>query len=90
MLQWLLHDFSDLWKILSAQDTQNKRNTHDDEDALEDISKRYLELRKSADAAVACKIQIELTPECKVQRSREYAGSCIECCERYGKLGISS
>ena len=81
VLQRLLQDFCHFRKILSAQDTQDKRNTHDDEYALENVSERNLKFRENTDVAVSCEIEVHLTPESEVQRRREYAGSGIECCE---------
>ena len=81
VLQRLLQDLGNFRQILSAEDTQDKRNTHDDEYALENISERNLKLRENADVAVSCEIEVHLTPESEVQRRREYAGSSIECCE---------
>ena len=66
---------------MSAEYAEHERNTHDDEDALEDVSKRNLKLREFSDIVVACEIEIHLSPECEVERGGEYADSCIKCSE---------
>ena len=75
---------------MSAQHSEDERTTHDDEYALEDFSERNLKLRKRCDAVVAGKVEVELAPESEVERSREYAGRCVERCEGYRKLRVSS
>ena len=68
VLERLLEQICDLWKVLSAEDTQHERNTHDDEDALEDVAERNHEFRKLADVVVSCEIKVHLAPECKIER----------------------
>ena len=86
VLQRLLQELCHFWKVLAAQDSQYKRDSHYDEDALEDVPERNFKFRKCTEVTVAGKVQIHLSPECEVERSGEYAGSSIECCERYRKL----
>ena len=64
---------------MSAEDTEHKRNTHDDEYALEYVAKRNLKFRQFSDVVVACKVQVHFTPECKVERGGEDADSRVEC-----------
>lgn len=83
MLQRLFQELCHFREVLAAKDSENERNAHDDEYALENVSKRNLKVWKRADAAVACEVEIKFTPECKVQRSGEDAGCRVEGGERY-------
>ena len=47
-------------------------NTHDDEDALENVSERNHKFRELADIVVSCEIKVHLAPEREVKRSREH------------------
>ena len=82
ILERFLQYFRNLRKILSAEDTENEGNTHDDEDALEDLSERDLKFRKSTDAMVACEVQVHLSPESEVERGGYHAGCRVEGCQR--------
>ena len=79
VLQRFLEYVGYLREILSAEDTEYERNTHNDEDALEDVSERNHKLRELADVMVSCKVEIKLSPECEVKRCREHADRCVEC-----------
>ena len=81
VLQRLFEHVSHLRKVLSAEDTKYEWNTHDDEDALEDVSERNHKLREFSDVMVSCEFKIKTSPECEVQRGREHADSCVECCQ---------
>ena len=84
VLERLLEEVGYLWKVLSAKDSEYERNTHDDEDALEDVSERDLQLRELAEELMlACEVEIELAPEREVERGSEDADRCVECGERH-------
>ena len=68
---------------MSAQHAEDERNTHDDEDALEDLAERDLKFRKGSDSVVAGEVEVELAPECEVERGSEDADRCIECGKRH-------
>ena len=58
VLERFLQNLRYLREILSAEDSEHKRNTHDYHDALEDFPERNLKLRKLTDGPVVCKVEI--------------------------------
>ena len=80
-LKRLVQLLSYAWVIVCAEHSKNERNTHDDHDASEDLPEWDFQVWQFADVVLSCIAQIHFSPERKVYRGGEDAGSCIECCQ---------